>query len=171
MSSTNKRGRGRPHGTGLNDDKALREIADLLQRYPSLRPTTAIKRVLRNPGSATIRRLQVKWKAQGDAYLDMARERRDAETAARSPSGHINYGKIALATGALRGVGGATAIFDALNSPALRAMREMENSSAMRLMREIDKMPSMRLMRELQDSPQMRIMREMDKITRLTRGY
>ncbi|MBT2246986.1 hypothetical protein JQK15_26180 [Sphingobium sp. BHU LFT2] len=183
MNGTNKRGRGRPHGTGLNDEKTLGQIAGHMVRNASLRPTTAIKRVLRNPDSATIRRLQVKWKAQGEDFLAKARERREAEAAARPVSEGINYGKLAMATGALRDAGGPSAIFDALNSPSLRAMRDVmespamraiqqvENNPAMRLAREMDKIPGLRLMRELQNSPEMRIMREMAEMTRLTRGY
>lgn len=170
MNGTNKRGRGRPHGTGLNDEKTLEKIADLIARNPSLRPTTAIKRTLHNPDSATIRRLQVKWKAQGEGFLAKARERREVEAAARPTSGGINYGKLAMMSGALRnmgGLGGHSAIFDALNNPALRAM----NSPAMRAIQAMENSPTMRAIRAMENSPTMRIMREMDKINRLTRGY
>ncbi len=182
MSDMKKRGRGSPHGSGLNDENSLQQIADLILRNPALRPTTAIKRVLRNPDSATLRRLQVKWKAQGEEQLTKARGRRDAEGAPPA-AGRINYGKIAMATGALRAAGGPSAIFDAINSPAvramrdvmdspaMRAMREIQNSPAMRLAREIDKIPGLRQMIDYQNSPEMRIMREMQEMNRLTHGF
>jgi hypothetical protein len=61
---TNKRPqRGRPKGTGINDDAALHEIARLITSNPKLRPTTAIKLIgVSNP--SIIRRLRDKYNAR-----------------------------------------------------------------------------------------------------------
>jgi hypothetical protein len=77
--STIKRGRGRPPGTGLNDDPTLNKVADVLLANPRMKPTTAMARVLDRPGPSTVRRLQVKWHAKGVTYLAEAKARRAAE--------------------------------------------------------------------------------------------
>ena len=56
--------RGRPKGSGLDDRISLRAISDMLEADPTLRPTTAIKRIgVTDP--STIRRLRDKLR-QGD---------------------------------------------------------------------------------------------------------
>ena len=88
--ATAKRPRGRPNGTGKNDAPYLTQVADLLLRDQSLRPTTAINRVIdsRNDWGATretlLRRWQAKWKENGEVYKAAALERahlRDTEAA------------------------------------------------------------------------------------------
>jgi hypothetical protein len=55
--------RGRPKGTGINDDAALHEIARLIASNPKLRPTSAIKLIgVANP--STIRRLRDKYNSR-----------------------------------------------------------------------------------------------------------
>lgn len=77
-------GRGRPRGTGKPDQPALLKVAELLAADPSLKPTTAIKRVIGIQNDSDIRRLQVKWKAHGSALLAEAKRRREQqERAAR----------------------------------------------------------------------------------------
>src|SRR5689334_19459777 len=71
--------RGRPRGTGKPDDGALRAIADLLVADVTLSPTTAIKRTVGSQNPSTTRRLQVKWKARGSAFLREARRRREQQ--------------------------------------------------------------------------------------------
>jgi hypothetical protein len=52
MNNHDKRGRGRPIGTGKDDSSTLSRVADLIAANPALRPTTAIKRVVaRQSGS------------------------------------------------------------------------------------------------------------------------
>lgn len=55
--------RGRPRGSGLDDRVQLRRIVELLERDPTLKPTTAIKALGVNDPS-TIRRLREKLKAE-----------------------------------------------------------------------------------------------------------
>ncbi|HEX3495882.1 MAG TPA: hypothetical protein VHT02_01695 [Methylocella sp.] len=44
--SIEKRPRGRPRGSGKNDLPHLAQVAHLIVRDPSLKPTTAMKRVM-----------------------------------------------------------------------------------------------------------------------------
>jgi hypothetical protein len=79
--STEKRPRGRPHGSGKDDSRYLEQVADLLVRDHSLKPTTAMKRIMlgRKDWGATdatlLRRWQVKWRAKEGSLLAAARER------------------------------------------------------------------------------------------------
>jgi hypothetical protein len=117
---TEKRPRGRPRGSGKNDLPQLAQVADLLVRDPSLKPTTAMKRVMRGrkdwaaTDSTLLRRWQVKWKAIGAALLATAREatrRQHAVASDRAPE---------LAW---------THVIKALeNSPLTKMVRAMENS-------------------------------------------
>lgn len=82
--SIEKRPRGRPRGTGKNDILHLMRVADLLVSEPELKPTTAMKRVLREHKNwrqtdpTLIRRWQVKWKANRVLLLAAAHERAQA---------------------------------------------------------------------------------------------
>jgi hypothetical protein len=53
--------RGRPKGTGIDDNKRLAQLAELLRIRPDLRPTTAIRQMGYSDPSA-IRRLRDKYK-------------------------------------------------------------------------------------------------------------
>lgn len=76
-----KRPRGRPRGSGKNDTMILAQVADLLVANPSMKPTTAMKRVISSrtdwpeTDETLLRRLQDKWKRDGDTMLVAARER------------------------------------------------------------------------------------------------
>lgn len=95
-TNTLSRRRGRPPGSGKDDAPLLDAVADLLVSDPTLRPTTAIKRVIYTQKStgtrdeSLTRRLQGKWRAQADDLLQKARERR-APTA--TPDKQNNIGK------------------------------------------------------------------------------
>jgi hypothetical protein len=54
---TMKRSRGRPRGTGEDDEAALAAIADLLIANSALKATTAMKRLLGRPAEAVVRRV------------------------------------------------------------------------------------------------------------------
>lgn len=168
--STIKRGRGRPPGTGLNDDPTLSKVADMLLVNPRMKPTTAMARVLDRPGPSTVRRLQVKWHAKGATYLAEAEARRAAEREAHRRSLEATIRRQSVeAYRSSRGLGAAFAAFDSpamqavqevLNSPAMRAMRELHNSPAMQAVRELHNSPAMQAVRELHNSPAMRAMQE-----------
>lgn len=79
---TQKRSRGRPRGTGKNDQQFLAMIADLVIKPPGMAPTTAMKRIVAtrkdwNAASpeAAIRRWQEKWSKQTEALLAAAKAR------------------------------------------------------------------------------------------------
>lgn len=89
---TEKRMRGRPAGTGVDDQRFLDEVADLLQNDPLMKPTAAMRLVMKErkgqwtaaSEEAMKRRLQVKWKA-GKGVLQMQAKER-SEEAQRSPA-------------------------------------------------------------------------------------
>ncbi|TPI83484.1 hypothetical protein [Mesorhizobium sp. B2-8-9] len=94
---TEKRGRGRPEGTGKKDGPFLADMADLMIRTPKMRKTTAIRRVMAARSDweaaspeAMVHRLQEKWKAEGEAHLAAAHKRATAWTATPRSS-HLNY--------------------------------------------------------------------------------
>jgi hypothetical protein len=72
-----KRRRGRPRGSGKPDGSTLQLVAELLAEDLRLRPTTAIKRLIGTKNDSDIRRLQVKWKAEGRTLLSQAQRRRE----------------------------------------------------------------------------------------------
>lgn len=60
--------RGRPKGSGIDDSRLLREIAETIQEDPELRPTTAIKKMgISDPSS--IRRLRDKFNSNKEAIF------------------------------------------------------------------------------------------------------
>ena len=61
--SEDKRSRGRPKGSGINDHATLLKIGQLIQAAPGLKPTTAIRQ-LGYSDPSTIRRLRDKYKAE-----------------------------------------------------------------------------------------------------------
>jgi hypothetical protein len=82
--SIQKRRRGRPPGSGKNDSARLAEVAALILREAALKPTTAMKRIMRTRHSpesddTLLRRLQCKWRKQGARLLAEARDRADIE--------------------------------------------------------------------------------------------
>jgi hypothetical protein len=75
-----KRPRGRPRGTGKDDTTYLQQVAGLLVRDPTLKPTTAMKRVMASRSWAEteptlIRRWQSKWQRDRANFLAAEQER------------------------------------------------------------------------------------------------
>lgn len=68
-----KRRRGRPKGTGIDDVRRLQDIARLLAAEPGLKPTTAI-RSLGHSNPSVIRRLRDKLSADFDKLIISARK-------------------------------------------------------------------------------------------------
>ena len=178
--STNKPGRGRPPGTGLDDSPTLRKVADLIAANPSLKPTTAIKRVLERPTDTAVRRLQGKWKEHGPRYRAEAQARRSVPATRRASRSHAPrtarqifeahrrmQDALGPAMTAAQEMMNSTAMREAQEafrryheSPAMRAIQEFQNSPTMKAMLEIQNSPTMRAMRELEASPTMRAIRE-----------
>jgi hypothetical protein len=83
-----KRPRGRPRGSGKDDSSVLARVADYLLSDTSLKPTTAMKRVMASrrdwhaSDETLLRRWQVKWKRNGQALMEAASERARPKRAA-----------------------------------------------------------------------------------------
>jgi hypothetical protein len=94
---TEKLPRGRPLGSGKDDADLLGRTAAILLSNAKMKPTTAMRQVLLEKASrpetdaTTIRRLQVKWKIDGDGYMAAERQRatRAAEIA-NAPRSHAH---------------------------------------------------------------------------------
>lgn len=85
------RTRGRPKGTVKNDAPFLADVADILFATPGLKPTAAMRRVMRARADwdsaspeAMRRRLQSKWKASGAKELAEAKRRAERVTSPKS---------------------------------------------------------------------------------------
>lgn len=188
MTNSNKRGRGRPIGSGKDDAPTLSKIADLRAANPGLKVTPAIRQVLSNPNSATVRRLQAKWQMDGSKYLAAAQERRTvASMPVRRTSASYSLRVARQIAEAQRKVSGmlGTSAWENLTSAALRAayddpitkaMRKVNESPTMRAARGLYDDPIMRATQELQGSPTLRASleaaQEVARIQRLiTRGF
>ncbi len=95
------RRRGRPPGTGRDDSAMLTAVADVLQAKPGTKATTAMRRLAK--GAATdsdLRRLQVKWKAEGDRRMAeagaRAREREKRREQDRSQTAAMTAAEMAV---------------------------------------------------------------------------
>jgi hypothetical protein len=164
MNQNLKRGRGRPVGTGIDDEPALARIADMIVANPSLRPTTAIKRVLDKPEPSIVRRLQVKWKEDAVGRLAAARARRDAPAPRRAITRRQPRALRQMAEAQSR----VDQVFEVFNSPDMVAARETmrriyespDMLAAQEMMRQYRESPAMRAIEEYRNSPAMRAIEE-----------
>jgi hypothetical protein len=148
--TNNKRSRGRPRGSGKNDDRHLAQVADLLVQEPSLTATAAMKRIMSNCNDwdaasepALIRRWQSKWKLNGEALLVKARNNVYPKPA--SSDGSNGYPRPITGTVWLqceRMMDQQRRIQDLIDPPYMRFFREAQR------------------MRDLIDPPYMRALRE-----------
>lgn len=126
-----RRSRGRPPGSGIDDAARLAAVADLLLANPALKPTTAMKRVVRKIEDSDLRRLQVKWKADGprlqlEAEARARKRAQQAETRRRAEAEALSAGAASF---------WATTTMMGLPEPAwMRASRELAASPSMRCM-------------------------------------
>jgi len=179
--NSNKRGRGRPVGTGYDDAPTLEKMADLMVAQPTLKATTAMRRILGQPGPSQIRRLQVKWKEGAAEFLAAAQARHafapvlprrisashsprtvrqimEASRRVQEMMPSIRAAQELMNTpGILAAQEVARRFYD---SPAAQAMRAFHDSPSARAMREFHDSPTARAMREMEDSPTMRAARE-----------
>lgn len=167
--STDKRKRGRPTGTGKNDNPFLQRVAELLIADTKLKPTTAIKRVIYKRADQSeqdvtlVRRLQGKWKMAGPGLLQAARRRAD-EKAAADRIVPVRTGGRATSRLYQEAIG-QLAITDTINrmSRGLDAFRAYEK--AMNPLGDtISKLVEQeRRFRDLMDRPALRAMRELNE--------
>ena len=165
---TIKSKRGRPIGTGKNDDADLQAVADALLRTPGLRPTTAYKRHRPLAGDADVRRIQVKWRANADALMANAQAKQDAQTRRAETSGRTRrrdetnaLADLAREMSALSSSPALKAMADLQNSPAMQAMRDLQNSPALQAMADLQNSPAMQAMRDLHASPAMQAIQDL----------
>lgn len=156
-----KRSRGRPRGSGKNDTAMLAQVADLVTKQPALKPTTAMKRVIASAKErdatpeTLLRRLQVKWRAQGASLLAQAKARATPKPAAMGGgyAGYgYGYGYGPTLSSVDRLIFEQQRMMDLLNPPGLRHMRETMEA-AQRLQDFIDP-PALRHTRELMERMQ-----------------
>lgn len=163
--SNEKRGRGRPPGTGKNDARTLEAVADMVIATPTLRPTTAMRRVARKATEADIRRFQAKWKEERETLLERARVRAEARrnTSASPPRRHRSSSGIASLERISQEMGAVSRLtHEMLDSPAMRAMRDLENSPALKAMRDLENSPALKAMRDLENSPALKAIRDLE---------
>jgi len=97
---TEKRMRGRPTGTGIDDQRFLNEVADLLENDPRMKPTAAMRHVIKirkgqwNAASeeAMMRRLQEKWKASKSVLQNQAKARAEEKRRSTTLVDLVNIG-------------------------------------------------------------------------------
>jgi hypothetical protein len=174
--STEKRSRGRPPGTGKDDRKVLESVADMVVANPTMRPTTAMRRVAPKATEAEVRRFQVKWKEGREVLLNAARERTEAKRLtgsvparrSRPQAGHVggvgNPRDLAAMTQLVREVldnPAAQMARELANSPAAQMARELANSPAAQMAREMANSPAAQMARELANTPAAQMAREM----------
>lgn len=95
--ATSKRTRGRPKGTGINDEARLIEIARLRAANPSLKPTTAIKQAgVTNP--SVVRRLRDKFAAAESRLMAMVKTAPVTTTATAKSKARASGRKTGMAT-------------------------------------------------------------------------
>lgn len=158
---TEKRGRGRPTGSGKNDTPHLRKVAALLIENATMKPTTAMNKVIWagewTESEPTLRRRwQVKWKTQGADLIAEARQAREAkrqEQAQRnnSPQGSAGYsvGNSMSAYDIIRSVG---ASIENMN-PAYLGIRNTLQAISNLPMTDIERLdPLGNAMRKMQES-------------------
>jgi len=173
-----KRSRGRPKGTEINDGRYLDQIADLILKEPELKKTPAITRVVaknfpEHQQSKTERRLLRKWNRTREERMNAARERRaDARRDVSARREIYSIGDALARRGIVgsvlsdhaRGIGSifeeqemaAKRVQDLLNPPIIRLFEEQE-----KLARQVQDILNPPLMRQIyeQNEARQRILR------------
>jgi hypothetical protein len=142
----NGKKRGRPVGTGIDDNDILDRIADFIARDPDLKVATALKRLQRRPGEAKIHRIQAKWKESGSERLQRARNRHAASREQATsgpfhlPSTLANY------------IDRITAVQRVLDSPAFRLAEQLKANPVLKLAQSLRESPVLRVARALEEN-------------------
>ena len=152
--TSEKRSRGRPRGSGKNDAPYLTQVAELLLRDQSLKPTTAMKHIIAGridwgaSDETLLRRWQVKWKQSSQSLMIAARER--AQPRPATSTGRISVWDIAV-TPALQAYA---------NSPMLKAMRDYANCPAVKAMQDCANNPAVKAMQDCAKNPAVKAMQD-----------
>lgn len=167
MSEDRKR-RGRPMGTEMDDSKMLAAIADMLIVAPGMRPTTAMRRIKRDASDAEIHRWQDKWKQRKSALINAASaraeeaKRKRAEKEAVEATRFSGVDILKFASG-LPNLAAVNPIWQVFNSPEMRFARELRDNPAMRTIWEYQRSPEMQTAR--------RIAKEMEEARRIASAH
>jgi hypothetical protein len=164
--SIEKRPRGRPRGSGKNDLPQLAQVADLLVCDPSLRPTTAMKRIMRSAKNweardeTLLRRWQVKWKEHGVSLIEVARERAQPRPAALAKPPYFDRQALRVVQEFEEAIRAAQnspfekAMRTAQDHPFEKALRAAQNSRLEEALRKVRELPFEKaLMAMVQNSP------------------
>jgi hypothetical protein len=168
---TDKRPRGRPKGSGIEDGHHLDAVADLLVRHPGLKKTPAISQIVQkafpqHQWIAAERRLQRKWNPSAGERLEAARERYAEERRERRAVRSIPASDL---ISQITGVSSFAAEMARMNSYA-REVQEMLNPSTLQMIREQASIAQQ--MRDMIDPPMLRQMREQtEMINKMLRGF
>jgi len=167
MTIDNKHPRGRPRGSGKDDMPYLMRVADLIARDASLKPTAAMKRVMRSrtdwqeTEETLLRRWQVKWKADGESLMVASRARNRPQhysVPARRPespwTGMITRSAFENSL--------VQVVRDMENSPMMRAMKDMRNSSMTQAIKDMASSPAMRAMKDMRNSSMAQAIKDME---------
>lgn len=149
-----RRRRGRPKGSEIDDSEMLTAVADLLVAHPDMKPTTAMRRIKRDASTAEIHRWQDKWKRRGTDLLTAAKSRakevarKTAEREAREETRVSGIDILKFASG-FPGFPSADPLWRFVDSPQMRMFRELQSSGTLRAMWDLQKSPEMEAARRL----------------------
>jgi hypothetical protein len=152
-----KRGRGRPVGTGIDDSGVLAAIADMLVIDIGLPIATAYKRIVHRPSDANIGRIHAKWRAQKETLIAEAKQRKSdrVEAERRNREESVSAG---AGSSALRNLAFASSI-----SGQLHALQSNQNGTIMQEMKVMQD-PEIRAAKELHDSLLGQLIREQKRM-------
>ena len=142
-----KRPRGRPKGTQINDDCYLDMVADLMLKKPDLKKTPAIARVVfekfpEHEHSKVERRLLRKWNETGDERLVARRDVLAKTSDAVGPDVIVDFSHYAsISTGLAAALAKVSRSLE--NQPALNALakvsRSLENQPALNALAKVSR--------------------------------
>lgn len=173
--STEKRGRGRPRGPVKDDSGTLKLVARLMVREPKLKATTAMRRVLTAPSDAVVRRLQIRWKNEGPAFLEEAKVGQEQSGYTSNSAGGLGGGYYEIE--GLFAPSAQSKHMDSVLStlqrlqenPVLQTIRRMEESPTMRLLRQMEDNPTLKALRQIEENPTLKVLRRMEEFHRISK--
>jgi hypothetical protein len=133
--------RGRPKGTELDDSVMLAAIADMLFAHPVMKATTAMRQIKFDASDAEIHRWQDKWKRRKSGLMSEAKAR-DGE-ARRKAADKRTVGYSAVDTirfaSSLTGLPTLDPIWKIMKSPEMQLIQELYKNGTMQAIRELKK--------------------------------
>jgi hypothetical protein len=170
-----RKNRGRPKGTEIDDSKMLTAIADMLIASPSMKATTAMRRIAPNWTEKEIHRWQSKWKQRKEVLMVEAAARaeekqrmavkREATSAPRMSSVDILKYASRVSDPMFRLAEGIR------NDPIWQFAEKMRNDPIMQFAEKMRNDPIVRFAEAMQNDPVVRLMKELNSpASRIARG-